>query len=66
MALLCQVFLSQLLFFLPLWSWCHHLCWLQLARGTSSSLADAEGESIQHVQLGEERDPKSSSVPETE
>lgn len=34
--------------------------------GSSSSLADTEGESVQHVQLGEERNPKSSSMPETE
>lgn len=51
LALFCQVVRSQLLFFLPLCGLCHHLCWHELAGGTSSSLADAEGE------------PRSASVP---
>lgn len=47
LALLCRAVWSWLLFFLPLCSLCHHLCWHELAGGTSSSLADAEGETVQ-------------------
>lgn len=60
LALLCQVVWSWLLFFLPLCILCHHLCWHELAGGTSSSLADAEGETVQHAEEGE---PKPASVP---
>lgn len=59
LALLCRVVWSWLLFFLPLCSLCHHLCWHELAGGTSSSLAEAEGETVQRVEEGE---PKSASV----
>lgn len=60
LALLCRVVWSRLLFFLPLCSLCHHLCWQEPAGGTSSSLVDVEGEAVQHTEEGE---PKSASVP---